>query len=261
MNNILLLDAGNSRLKWAVVDAARVSSTPAETSLSDSAAWLGHGAAAYDELASLAAHWRQWGSIGACYGVCVASEAALAGLQHCLSSIHIEVQWMRAGERAGGVHNTYQPPQSLGADRWAALLAVHARTADSAVVVSAGTAITVDALDANGNFLGGLILPGLHTMRQSLAQHTAQLGMQYGKLQAFPNNTADAVESGLIGACIGAIATMQANLAATCGSQARIFLTGGDAARLRDALPAGLIMVPALVLEGVYYLSREGQAQ
>ena len=258
---LLLLDAGNTRLKWAVIDSARVPAHPAEAGLSDSDAWLGQGAAAYHELAPLAEQWQQWGSLTACYGVRVANDASIASVQPLLSSVKLEVRWMGASERAGDVHNAYLPPHSLGADRWAALVAVRQRTADNALVVSAGTALTIDALDASGHFLGGMILPGLHRMRYALEQDTAQIGMQYGKFQDFPNTTADAVESGLISACTGAIATMQANLEKKSGSPPRIFLTGGDGASLRFFLPAGVTMVPALVLEGVYYLSLEEQAQ
>ena len=262
MNNlILLLDAGNTRLKWAVVDAARVHAHPPEAGLSDSAAWLGQGAAAYHELALLTKRWQQWGNPTACYGVSVANDASISSVQPLLSSIKLEIQWLSARERAGGVHNAYLPPHSLGADRWAALLAVRQRTAGNALAVSAGTALTIDALDASGHFLGGMIAPGLYSMRYALAQDTAQIGVQTGRLQDFPNTTADAVESGLISACIGAITTMQTNLEKKCGRPSRIFLTGGDAASLRLFLPDGVTMVPALVLEGVYYLSLEEQAQ
>lgn len=257
---ILLLDAGNTRLKWAVIEAACVTTRSKEAGLSDSAAWLGQGAAAYHELELVAAHWQQWESVSACYGVHVGSEAAVSRVQQLLSSIKADVHWMCASDHAGGVHNAYQPPHSLGADRWAALLAVRQRTAGNALVVSAGTALTIDALDANGHFLGGMILPGLHRMRYALEQDTAKIGMQYGKFQDFPITTANAVESGLIGACIGAIATMQTKLEKKCGSPPRIFLTGGDGASLRFFLPDGVTMVPALVLEGVYYLSLEEQA-
>ena len=256
----LLLDAGNTRLKWAVVDATHVHAHPADADLSGSAAWLGQGAIGYDALASIAEQWQQWG-LTACYGVRVANDASISIVQQLLTPIELEVRWMGARERAGGVHNAYLPPHSLGADRLAALVAVRKRTADNALVISAGTALTIDALDASGHFLGGMILPGLHRMRYALEQDTAQIGRQYGKFEDFPINTADAVESGLISACTGAIATMQANLEKKCGSPPRIFLTGGDGASLRFFLPDGVTMVPALVLEGVYYLSREEQAQ
>ena len=253
---VLLLDAGNTRLKWTVLDLAQ---RDARRALSDSAAWLGQGAANYDELAALREHWQQWGALSNCYGVCVANDHSISRVQQALIALDLEVNWLNARERAGGVHNGYTPPQSLGADRWAALLAVRHRTAECALVISAGTALTIDALDANGDFLGGMILPGLHSMRLALGHDTAQVGVQYGKLQAFPTTTADAVESGLIAACVGAITTMQTHLEKKCGSASRIFLTGGDGASLRFFLPEGVTMVPGLVLEGVYYLSLEEQ--
>lgn len=253
----LLLDAGNTRLKWAVLDLACIEAHQTEAALADSAAWLGQGAASYDELVPLIAHWQQWGKLDTCYGVRVASDASIASVQQALAALNLEVNWLRVRERAGGVHNGYIPPQSLGADRWAALLAVRRRTAECALVISAGTALTIDALDASGDFLGGMILPGLHSMRHALGHDTAQVGMQYGKLQAFPTTTADAVESGLIAACTGAITTVQAHLEKKSGSAPRLFLTGGDSASLRFFLPDGVTMVPGLVLEGVYYLSLE----
>ena len=254
---LLLLDAGNTRLKWAVLDLAQIEGSPTGAGLSESAAWLGQGAASYDELAPLIAHWQQWGKLSACYGVRVANDLSISNVQQVLKPLDLEVHWLGVRERAGGVHNGYTPPESLGADRWAALLAVRQRTNESALVISAGTALTVDALDASGNFLGGLILPGLYSMRHALEHNTAQVGMQYGKVQTFPTTTADAVESGLISACVGAIATMQAQLEKKTGAAARIFLTGGDGASLRFFLPEGVNMVHGLVLEGVYYLSLE----
>ncbi|MHB8914809.1 MAG: type III pantothenate kinase [Thiobacillus sp.] len=258
-NHALLLDAGNTRLKWAVLDLAQVDAHPPHTALSDSPAWLGQGATAYDDLATLGTDWQQWGKLTTCYGVRVANNDSISRVQQLLAPLDLAVNWLQVSERASGVHNGYVPPESLGADRWAALLATRQRTTDCALVISAGTALTIDALDTHGDFLGGLILPGLYSMRQALRLDTAQVGMQYGKLQTFPTNTADAVESGLMRACLGAITTMQAHLENKTGKLPRLFLTGGDGATLRFFLPDGITMVPSLVLEGVYYLSLEAQ--
>lgn len=258
-NPALLLDAGNTRLKWAVLDLAQVDAYPPYAALSDSPAWLRQGATAYDDLATLGTDWQQWGKLTTCYGVRVANNDSISRVQQLLAPLDLAVTWLQVSERAGGMRNGYVPPASLGADRWAALLATRRRTADCALVISAGTALTIDALDSNGDFLGGMILPGLHSMRRALGQDTAQVGVQYGKLQTFPNNTADAVESGLISACLGAITTMQTHLENKTGKLPRLFLTGGDGAALRFFLPEGITMVPGLVLEGVYYLSLEAQ--
>ena len=254
--HVLLLDAGNTRLKWAVLDSAQAQPGDA-LALSESTCWLGQGAASYDELASLPALWQQWGYLATCVGVSVANEAIISAIEHRLNQLGLSATWLAASARAGGVQNGYLPAESLGADRWAALIAARQRTHESALVISAGTALTIDALDATGHFLGGMILPGRQMMRHALAHTTAQVGMQNGKVQTFPTTTADAVETGLITACTGAIATLRADLETTSASPPRMFLTGGDGASLRFFLPTGVTMVPGLVLEGVYYLSLE----
>ena len=254
---ILLLDAGNTRLKWAVVDAALIKPGEHDGRLSESAPWLGQGAAAYDGLDALPALWQQWGTLSQCYAISVVGDATVSVIQHLISGLDLKPTWLKAGAGTCGVTNNYHPPESLGADRWAALLAARHRTRDAALVISAGSALTVDALHADGQLLGGIIVPGLQMMRHALAHSTAQLGMQYGNVRAFPTSTADAVESGLVGACIGAIATMRGHLEKHGGVEPRIFLTGGDAASLAPFLSPGFNMVPGLALEGVYYMALE----
>lgn len=255
----LLLDAGNTRLKWAVIDDAELDHNLLSAPLADSPVWLAQGAVGYDELTTAETAWSRWGRISRCYGVRVSNHDALSRLQQVFSAQSLEVTWLRATARAGQVNNGYQPPESLGADRWAALVAARRRCKHSALVVSAGTALTIDALDGDGHFLGGMIMPGLHSMRHALAQDTALVGMQYGNLTAFPTNTADAVETGVVSACLGAIHAMQSRLQNHVGSAPHIFLTGGDAACLQSFLTGEITMAPGLVLEGVYYLSLEGQ--
>lgn len=259
---ILLLDAGNTRLKWAVLDTAL--SRPglpkpggAVEGLSESIHWLGQGAALYADLSALPALWQKWGTLAACYGVNVADDSARVAVHDALANIGLEPLWLKASAHACGMKNGYLPPESLGADRWAALLAVRQRTTHAALAVSAGSALTVDALNADGQFLGGIIVPGLHMMRQALACSTAQVGTQYGKVLAFPNTTADAVEAGLVAACTGAIETMLSRLEKICGAQPRVFLTGGDATTLKFFLPPVFTIIPGLVLEGVYYMTLE----
>ena len=259
---ILLLDAGNTRLKWAVLDTALSSPDipqPGMAGQLESIHWLDQGAAPYDNISDLPALWQKFGALTACYGVNVAGIAASASLQPLLASIKLKSVWLHASLRACGVENKYEPPESLGADRWAALLAVRQRTSDAALVVSAGSALTVDALNADGQFLGGIIVPGLHIMRQGLAGTTAQVGTQYGKVLAFPNTTADAVETGLVTACTAAIENMSKRVERIWGAQPRVFLSGGDADILKPFLSVPCSIIPTLVLEGVYYLSLEEQ--
>ena len=110
--------------------------------------------------------------------------------------------WLTASAAACGVVNGYATPEQLGADRWAALVAarLRAHTTDlfpaPVVVVNAGTAVTIDTLDADGRFRGGVILPGLRLMLRALADHTSCLKSAPGTYQDDPVNTADALYSG-----------------------------------------------------------------
>ena len=254
---LLLLDAGNTRLKWAVLETDLACKSG--DGLSGPLHWHNQGALDYGALLNLPALCKQAAAFGACYGVNVAGEAVASSIQQALAPTGVVPVWLRASVAAGGVTNGYRPPQSLGADRWAALVAARQRTAEAALVVSAGSALTVDALNADGQFLGGLILPGLHMMRQILADSTAQIGLQYGEARAWPNTTADAVETGLMAACTGAIETLYARVEKTVETPPQVLLTGGDAHRIAPFLSLNTRIIPGLVLEGVYYLSQEGQ--
>ena len=141
------------------------------------------------------------------------------------------------------------------------LLAARQRTQEPTLVVSVGTAMTVDALSADGVFLGGLIVPGVSLMRQALRQGTAGVAEVTGTWQAFPRTTADGVESGIVAALCGAIRSQHARLAETAGQVPRCLMTGGDAERLLPHLALSVEHVPALVLEGVDCVAREDKAE
>ncbi|MGL6071085.1 type III pantothenate kinase, partial [Craterilacuibacter sp.] len=120
------------------------------------------------------------------------------------------------------------------------------------VVACAGTALTVEALSAEGDYLGGLILPGQQLMRHSLARGTAQLDRPVGECQHFPQGTEDAIASGIVDAQAGAIERMRARLQAHTGrSGATVLLTGGDAAYLLPHLAAPVRIVDNLVILGL----------
>lgn len=261
---LLLLDAGNTRLKWAVLDTHLAGtqdckSGDAGDGLSEPFHWLDQGALDYDGLLNLPALCQQTGALTACYGINVAGDAVAGSIQQALAHTGVTPVWLRAIGAAGGVTNGYRSPESLGADRWAALRAARQRTPEAALVVSAGSALTVDALSADGQFLGGMILPGIQMMRQALANATAQVGIQNGEVRTWPNTTADAVETGLMAACTGAIETLYGRVEKTAAAKPQVFLTGGDAPRIAPFLSLNARIIPGLVLEGAYYLSQEEQ--
>lgn len=229
---VAAIDAGNTRLKWG---------------LHDGSGWCAQGAletAAAAELAPVAAAWPRTARViasnvaGPTVGAAIA--AALGGR---------EVDWLRSAAEACGVTNGYDLPERLGTDRWAALIAARGRVAGDCLVVCAGTATTIDRLDADGNFRGGAILPGFELMRSALARNTAQLPLADGAYRVEPRDTGTAIISGCIDAQVGAIERRFALLEPA--GRPICLLTGGAAARLRPYLSIPCELAENLVLDGL----------
>ncbi|QEL63950.1 biotin-acetyl-CoA-carboxylase ligase [Oryzomicrobium terrae] len=237
----LILDAGNSRLKWGLRDHGH---------------WLAYGAWPWAEAAgALAALLRQHPGIDTALGCRVAGDAQIAPLQALLDAAAIPLCWLQPSAQAHGVRNSYQHPERLGADRWAALIGAWHREQRACLVVCAGTATTVDVLqagDGEGIFAGGMILPGYALMRRALGQGTAQLPGEGGQFTPLPRLTEDAIATGCLSAQAGAIERMARQLPA--GSP--VLLAGGDADRLAPLLghlPA--VLAHGLVLDGLAHIA------
>lgn len=255
MRTLLAIDCGNTRTKWGVFDAAGelkthgVSATDALSTLQPSPAWAGCRRAVISN---------------------VAGADAKAALDRLLDAM--EIRYIRPGQQACGVQNRYRVPAQLGADRWAALIAAWHRYHGPCVVVSAGTAVTIDALapDAEtgeGVFLGGLILPGLQLMQHSIADKAPGVKLGEGALKDFPDNTADALYSGGLHAIAGAVRSLTERLAKRITPHAhtspRIIIAGGDGEALHAlltqdaALANHLAIADNLVLQGLLILESE----
>jgi type III pantothenate kinase len=233
---VLLLDIGNSRIKWALVRGAD---------------WLAEGAAPHDETARLLGEWDRFASPARIIAANVAGEDRLAGLSSYWQSRGVPLRCFEAAKACAGVHNLYDRPSQLGSDRWAALIGAWARTGSACLVVSAGTAVTIDALNGQGEFLGGMILPGRRLMLQSLSAGTHALEDLAGKAVDFPRNTADAMTSGIASALAGAVQAGHQRLASADAKTVACLITGGDAEWLARQLPFEAIIAPRLVLEGL----------
>lgn len=166
------------------------------------------------------------------------------------------ILWARASREACGVRNGYRLPHQLGVDRWCALVAAHVLGPGAKLVVSVGTAVTVDALTAAGMFEGGLILPGAELMKRALAAHTAGLEALSGAFEPFPRDTGSAMHTGAWLAIAGAVDRMAAAVAAREGAP-QIVLTGGGAAQLEPLLAVPVRHMPHLVLDGLLCIARE----
>ncbi|MBP8225258.1 MAG: type III pantothenate kinase, partial [Acidovorax sp.] len=119
------------------------------------------------------------------------------------------------------------------------------------VVVMVGTAVTVDALDASGRFLGGLILPGHGIMLRALESGTAGLRVPTGNVCPFPTNTSDALTSGGTYAIAGAVERMVAHVRQHCGTEPRCMMTGGAGWKMAPSMSLQFELVDNLVFDGL----------
>jgi len=243
---ILAIDAGNTRIKWGLwQDRGFVAQGSVLTaSAADLAGALEGLAQPPNVIAS--------GAIGSS----VAGEAAKAQIEEVLAPWGIAMHWIASRASQCGVISGYADPGQLGTDRWAALVGAHARFVEPCLVVNAGTAITIDALAADGRFLGGLILPGIELMAAALASGTAGLPYQAGEFEALPTSTANAIHSGALQAVCGAIERMQQAMRAAGHEPPRVVLSGGAAHVVAPRLIPPPTLAPSLVLEGLIEIAR-----
>ncbi len=235
---ILLLDIGNSRLKWALVDAGHI-----KTSVS-----MDYRQA--DFLDKLHALWR---SIDRPKQLAIATVAG-----HSISSSLIdlalalwpglEVIVPQASAAAFGVKNAYLQPEKLGIDRWLAMQGAYRSYAGANCVVDCGTAITIDFIDTDGQHLGGLISPGLWLMKKALAQNTAALPFSEHRPDAsLAVMTEAAINSGVLLAAVGMV---EAALLRQPKAY-RLLLTGGDAELVASQLSIPNVIDGGLIFKGL----------
>jgi type III pantothenate kinase len=238
----LLLDLGNSRLKWAWAAAGRLGAVQAVDH--ETADWLQAAGADWDtapvpQRILLAA---------------VAAPARLDALRAALARRFpaVEVEILASPARAGGWRSAYAEPARLGVDRYLAMRGAMAVQAGALLVAGCGTAVAVDLVDAQGLHRGGLIAPGPVLMRQSILARTGRVGWQRaGRLLDFGADTEDALQSGCWQAAAGLVEHALAAATRELGAVPAMVLHGGDAEALAQRLVPAARIVPALVFEGM----------
>jgi type III pantothenate kinase len=245
----LAIDIGNTRLKWALYSAPQ-----------PGAGLLRHGAVFLETIDDLAeAEWRALPAPASMLGCVVAGEGVKRRVEEQLEIWDIEPRWVVSSAHACGVVNGYDHPGRLGVDRWVALIGARHRVLAHgaprpALVVMVGTAVTVDALDQDGRFLGGLILPGFGLMLKALEMGTAGLKAPTGEAVDFPTNTSDALMSGGTDAIAGAVERMHRKLRVRTGMEPALIMSGGAAVKLAPEMALPFETVDALIFEGLLQL-------
>ena len=252
----LAIDIGNTRLKWALFDRAE-----------PHADLLAHGAVFLEHIENLADEdWRSLPIPASVLGCNVAGEAVRRRVEEQLELWDLHPRWVVPSAAAAGVRNGYDHPSRLGSDRFVAQIAARQRILREAasrphpaLVIMIGTAVTVEALDTEGTFLGGLIVPGHGIMLRALEGGTSGLRVPTGEVVAFPSNTSDALTSGGTYAITGAIERMHRHLLMRCGLPARTFLTGGAGWKVSPFLEIDHELVESLIFDGLLAIEAERQ--
>ena len=242
----LALDVGNTRLKWAQYDSPAVG-----------AKLLDYGAVFLENIHKLAEEdWRDLPAPTKMLGCIVAGNAIKQRVAEQMELWDFTPRWVVSSPAEAGLINGYDHPARLGADRWVAMIGAYHRlsrrgTHKPCVVVMVGTAVTVEAIDANGKFLGGIILPGHGIMLRALESGTAGLHVPTGNVYDFPTNTSDALTSGGTFAIAGAVQRMVENVTRHCGEAPECVMTGGAGWKMEPSMSVKYELVESLIFDGL----------
>ena len=246
MSKILLMDIGNTRIKWGVLEKRALSeigslSTPHSRDFDLTPLFMSLPSDVKSIVAS-----------------CVLSKETQIKLTESFSDhFELAIEFIEPKNRFSGLMNGYTNPSKLGADRWAAMIGAHNEFGGNILVVDMGTAITIDYINAEGMHKGGQILPGLKSFFNILDQSTGSINTKINindtatqDIKKWGKNTDDAITSGAMTAISGAINAAVFSFKIE-NSMPSVILTGGDAIYFKDVFDYSLSYRPNLVLEGL----------
>lgn len=236
-----LVDIGNSRIKWVCQVSGQLS---------------GHGSKFYKKEENINFFDELWENMPVPKRLLVANVGGghIAEQLHqwSVNHWHIVPEFVSVTGQAYGVTNAYSDVNKLGIDRWMALIAVWHKYHSAACIVDCGSAVTIDALNTEGEHLGGLILPGIMLMQQSLSQKTMlEVNNKNETIEILADATEPAIRSGCILAIVGLIEHVLKELQKSPGGKLCCILAGGDAEKIKNHLPGEFIHDPHIVLEGL----------
>jgi len=240
----LLIDIGNTRLKWVLQQSGKLDSFGATDHNQD------------DFSATLISAWQLLALPDCIYIACVSSTELKQLLITIIGQLwpHCPIHEIHTEKYSHSVSNAYINPEKLGVDRWLAMLGAFEHYSAPLCVVDFGTAITLDVIDEHGQHLGGMIMPGLSLLKQSLSKGTADLSFcSETHTQGLANDTQAAIYNGCLYAVKGFVEAGLIQIAQT----SRLILTGGDAEFLADTLKLDAVVDTELVFKGMALLSGE----
>lgn len=242
----LVVDIGNARIKWALVENGALGET-------GDALHVESPASALEALSR---------ALPARLERIVVANVAGPELAERLAALTRQrfgfaPELVKTSAELLGLRCAYRDPSRLGVDRWVALLAAHRLTGGAACVASAGTAVTFDAVDARGQHLGGLILAGPRLAAAALARAAHDIGATplagppRRGLGVLGRSTDEAVANGTMLAAAAALDRAYRTVAATLGGEPPLLLAGGEAGAILPWLETAAQLRADLVLEGL----------
>jgi len=241
----LAIDVGNTRLKWALYDRPHTQANV-----------LAQGAEFLENIETLAdGPWANLAAPQYMLGCVVAGDAVKRRVQEQMELWDVSPQWVVSANAEAGISNGYEHPTRLGSDRWVAMVGARHRMLVQGlnkplVVVMVGTAVTVEALDQHGKFLGGFI------MLRALESGTAGLHVPTGEVRPFPTNTSDALTSGGTYAIAGACERMVHHLREHTGIEPHCVMTGGAGWKMAPSMAIQFELVDSLIFDGLLKLAQ-----
>jgi type III pantothenate kinase len=248
---ILVIDVGNTRLKWAWLTS---------TGLSDQQAVVHR-----DTKPAI------WTSAlfksGQTPSRVLVSNVAGPDMGKTLNRLakktfRVDAEFITAAGEFQGLTNGYLDPSLLGADRWLALIGAWTKARTALCVVDAGTAVKVDSVDSGGHHQGGLIAPGIHMMREALMNKTSDIAKAASNSSpslagVLANNTIAAVSRGAVFALAGMADRAAEVIEQSTGTTPKLFITGGDASMITGTMRSHGQIVPDLVLQGLAVIAAQ----
>jgi type III pantothenate kinase len=250
---ILVIDVGNTRLKWAWLTS---------TGLSDQQAVVHRDAKAGIWTTALFESGQKPKRV-------LVSNVAGPVMAKTLTRLtkkvfRVNPEFVIAAQEFQGLTNGYLDPSLLGADRWLALIGAWTRVRSALCVVDAGTAVKVDSVDDKGQHLGGLIVPGIHMMREALMNKTSDIAKAASNSTpslagVLANNTIGAVSRGAVFALAGLADRAAEVVEQSTRKKPKLFITGGDAGMIAGTMRSQGEIVPDLVLQGLAVIAAQSR--
>ncbi len=244
---MLVVDVGNSRIKWAIAESGTVRD------------WHACSRQGEETERLLTRYWSRYPEPAMVWVCSVAGPGVARVIERwCAENWRIRPSFAAVSEVCCGLRNGYREPAQLGVDRWLAMIAAWHAEHSATLVVDCGTAITVDLVTAGGQHAGGLIVPGFELMGRLLNRHTHDIHAA-GRTTAglFGRSTAEGIGNGSLHAIVAFIDRMVGLAAETVGSGVRTVLTGGDGPRVQPLLAGPVRYDRELVLRGLAIVAGE----